>query len=280
MYTKIQRTKVKGTWVRTSSSRESEPDFYAMDPVVGLDEFWESSSSRNVTNPVDNNDGVAGTTQINAVLAGRRDSRNNPFCVSPRASSLAERPRRLGQQHSDHFRLGVNQAAEKESASTKLRSTVAISDISSCSSVRSLDAEAARPLLPLPRLTESSFFLQLPPLLANYVSSTGEDRPSFPEQDLSPGTKDELTFTSIGIASRANSATAGVDAGFTPQEQSFPCIQPQYQKLHSLDIASLAQLGKAWSHPALFDDEELGSFLRELDLEMAEDLIHCQISKS
>ena len=42
----IQRTRVKGTWVRTSSSPESEPDFYSMDPVVdfkgdGQDEIRE-----------------------------------------------------------------------------------------------------------------------------------------------------------------------------------------------------------------------------------------------
>jgi HSF-type DNA-binding len=29
----IQRTRIKGTWVRTSSSPEAEPDFYRMDPV-------------------------------------------------------------------------------------------------------------------------------------------------------------------------------------------------------------------------------------------------------
>ena len=31
--TNIQRTRVKGTWVRTSSSPESEPDFWSMEPV-------------------------------------------------------------------------------------------------------------------------------------------------------------------------------------------------------------------------------------------------------
>lgn len=36
MCSKIQRTRVKGTWVRTSSSPESEPDFFSMDPVVDL----------------------------------------------------------------------------------------------------------------------------------------------------------------------------------------------------------------------------------------------------
>ena len=42
--TKIHRTRVKGTWVRSSASPQSEPNFLAMDPVVDLGE--ESSSTQ------------------------------------------------------------------------------------------------------------------------------------------------------------------------------------------------------------------------------------------
>lgn len=41
---KIQRTRVKGTWVRTSSSPESEPDFFSMDPVVDMEGSAVTSS--------------------------------------------------------------------------------------------------------------------------------------------------------------------------------------------------------------------------------------------
>jgi hypothetical protein len=43
---KINRTRVKGTWVRTSSSPESEPDFYTMESVIDLDEIDSQSASR------------------------------------------------------------------------------------------------------------------------------------------------------------------------------------------------------------------------------------------
>lgn len=49
---KIQRTRVKGTWVRTSSSPESEPNFYHMEPVRDItmsgpsaDKFADEDSS-------------------------------------------------------------------------------------------------------------------------------------------------------------------------------------------------------------------------------------------
>eukprot|EP00934_Nitzschia_sp_Nitz4_P009187 Nitzschia sp. Nitz4//scaffold54_size114964//84269//85502//NITZ4_003861-RA/size114964-processed-gene-0.190-mRNA-1//-1//CDS//3329554381//9177//frame0 len=44
---KIQRTRVKGTWVRTSSSPESEPDFYTMDPVPPLSQVPQLQSAQN-----------------------------------------------------------------------------------------------------------------------------------------------------------------------------------------------------------------------------------------
>ena len=37
----IQRTRVKGTWVRTSSSPDTEPDFYTMEPVQDLHQLQE-----------------------------------------------------------------------------------------------------------------------------------------------------------------------------------------------------------------------------------------------
>ena len=51
MCSKIQRTRVKGTWVRTSSSPESEPDFFSMEPVVDLGVSAVTSSQSSTKPP-------------------------------------------------------------------------------------------------------------------------------------------------------------------------------------------------------------------------------------
>lgn len=74
---KIARTRVKGTWVRTSSSPESEPDFYSMDPVVDLDEVDTQAQSRNTaeTAPSTATCGSAGEDSLSD--NGDLDSENN-----------------------------------------------------------------------------------------------------------------------------------------------------------------------------------------------------------
>jgi hypothetical protein len=48
---KIQRTRVKGTWVRTSSSPEAEPNFYAMEQVCDLDDLLDSRQVEQSSSP-------------------------------------------------------------------------------------------------------------------------------------------------------------------------------------------------------------------------------------
>jgi hypothetical protein len=57
----IHRTRIKGTWIRTSSSPSEEPNFYAMQPICDLEDFnglpiTSSQSSR----PVDSDDESSG----------------------------------------------------------------------------------------------------------------------------------------------------------------------------------------------------------------------------
>jgi hypothetical protein len=54
---RIQRTRIKGTWVRTSSSPESEPNFYAMEPVDDLEKMGDShSDSRETSSSMNSSD--------------------------------------------------------------------------------------------------------------------------------------------------------------------------------------------------------------------------------
>jgi hypothetical protein len=53
---KIQRTRVKGTWVRTSSSPESEPDFYVMKAIVDVDAIDSYSAETVLTESGESDD--------------------------------------------------------------------------------------------------------------------------------------------------------------------------------------------------------------------------------
>ena len=52
--TKIHRTRVKGTWVRSSASPQSEPNFLAMDPVVDADDEYSSTQNESDVQHCDN----------------------------------------------------------------------------------------------------------------------------------------------------------------------------------------------------------------------------------
>ena len=85
MCSKIQRTRVKGTWVRTSSSPESEPDFFSMDPVgdMGVSAVTSSQSS---TKPKQHS-GV-----------GNQSTACSPNFVSPKSSPALLGERDVGAQ--------------------------------------------------------------------------------------------------------------------------------------------------------------------------------------
>lgn len=245
--TKIQRTRVKGTWVRTSSSPESEPDFYAMDPVTALNEQRSGSSS-------DGNSVIA-TEDLD------RMANTAAACVTPKLAPRAEQVTSDSQFHPE---------------STTLEPSCAAVSISSSSSVAS-DTGIAPPCT---SSSSSIFFgLQPPPSLpsSNHLSSSMIESSS--DSNLS-FFKDEMAFSSLNLPSQF-STTHGAEyggTGISTSQEPFSCQYPQSHKLlcRPRDMPSLTEL-RALSYPAIFDDDDLGSFLREVDLglelEMAEDLL-------
>lgn len=215
---KIQRTRIKGTWVRTSSSPESEPDFLSMDPVQDL---------------VDQSASPPATTHLPANF------------VSPKSSPLVTSGQ--GQEYSqqsslEHFGLldapiilepqQAGDTAPIASTDTALLSTIA----------------------PLP----------LPPALLNYTF------PSFTVSSFGRTTEESRDYSPSSHIPPIRPPENG--DGLPTRE-----FQWLHQKRYSCDVPSLASLSRAVSYPVFFEDDELGTFLSELDLglelEKAEDLL-------
>jgi hypothetical protein len=78
---KIQRTRVKGTWVRTSSSPDSEPDFYVMEAIVDVDDIDSCSTETVLTASGESDDqshSSAETYEINPLPVTSRSMQQAP----------------------------------------------------------------------------------------------------------------------------------------------------------------------------------------------------------
>jgi len=248
---KIQRTRVKGTWVRTSSSPESEPDFFSMEPVQDLEELVGSSSqSLNYTSSSETCLGEASQDE---------DGVSSANFVTPKSS-----PYLRGDGKFDGS-LQQSLSLEEFNLDTSLLRGEQVDD--------NIDVKMGGPI-------SSTFGLDPPPSLPKLVietpTSSGDERTQDSDQDSSHQSLSTTTLPSL-IKSSDICETEGVDNSSREIQLSLN------QKRISSEIPSLARLGKALSTSDGMEeeDDELRKFLRDVDLgfelEMVEEILQSSI---
>ncbi len=237
MCSKIQRTRVKGTWVRTSSSPESEPDFFSMKPVEDFDEFGPDSSQ--LTKPPSNSTSCLGSEGQNLLGAPY------PNFVTPKSSPFL----RGGGKFTNSLQHSLS-VEEFDLDSAMLQNEQAGHDTHA-----SMNTPVAR-----------TFGLHPPPSLLQIASETSATC-NFDDQATreSKSSKHALPTTSTRIESTYKTETKRLDVSTRSS-----CNQ----KWYSSEIPSLTRLGKALSNPEGLDeeDDELRTFLRDVDLDLGFEL--------
>lgn len=232
---------MKGTWVRTSSSPESEPDFFAMEPVADLENpiFASAYSTSYTTNSVSS----SGSGNQNS------ESLNSPNFVTPKSSPSLRGEGKRGRHtlSMEEFNLETS-LLQNESAGQDLHEYVSGPQVTSC---------GIHPPPSLPKLL----------LDKSGTCSLGDQIIQESCHTLSHQSLPTTTSSRIESTNKVENDRLDV-AGRSLQH-------PWNQKWYSSEITSLARLGKVITNPDGVDEDEdeLRNFLRDVDLEFELEMV-------